>query len=101
MDVLPFEISSDALAEIEKIYASKNIPAHYHLRIGVKGGGCSGISYVFGFDEQGGTDLIFPSGSISFLVDKRHMLYVAGLRIGFENSAEAYGFTFESPSGLY
>jgi iron-sulfur cluster assembly protein len=94
---LPFEISAEAEAEVLKIFKEKNIPQAYALRVGIKGGGCSGISYVFGFDQPAEHDLQYALGPLSVLVDKRHMLYIAGLKIGFENNADVYGFTFESP----
>ena len=94
---IPFEISAEAEAEVVKIFKEKNIPSGYSLRVGIKGGGCSGIGYVFGFDQPSEHDLRYSLGDISVLVDKRHMLYIAGLTIGFESTAEVYGFTFESP----
>jgi iron-sulfur cluster assembly protein len=55
MEVLiesPISLTESAVKEIKNIISEKNIPAEYGLRVGVKGGGCSGLSYILGFDLQ-------------------------------------------------
>ncbi|HRJ15574.1 MAG TPA: iron-sulfur cluster assembly accessory protein, partial [Saprospiraceae bacterium] len=47
----PVTLTEGALHELARIRKEQNIPAEYGLRIGVKGGGCSGFSYILGFDE--------------------------------------------------
>ncbi len=51
MLVTPIEITNAAEREIKHIMAHKNIPTDYHLRVGVKGAGCGGMSYALGFDK--------------------------------------------------
>src|SRR5690606_25647441 len=48
----PIKLSDRAAAEVKRIVANKQIPQDYGLRVGVKGGGCSGMSYVLGFDRK-------------------------------------------------
>ncbi len=94
---LPFNLSKAAEAEVKNIFKTKNIPENYGLRIGVKGGGCSGISYLFGFDTKHDTDEEFEIEGIPVYVEKKHFMYVTGLNIDFEDGPHARGFIFENP----
>ncbi len=95
---LPFSLSKAAKEEVNKIYTTKNIPKEYGLRVGIKGGGCSGISYLFGFDSKHDSDELFELDGIPVFVEKKHFMYVAGLLIDFEDGPNLRGFTFENPS---
>lgn len=94
---IPFNLSEAALAEIKHIFQTKNIPQGYGLRVGIRGGGCSGISYLFGFDKKQETDEVFETEGIPVYVEKKHFMYVAGLNIDFEESAHSRGFVFDNP----
>ncbi len=94
---IPFNLSEAALAEITSIYHSKNIPEGYGLRVGIRGGGCSGISYLFGFDNKQDSDEVFEANGIPVYIEKKHFMYVTGLNIDFENGTHARGFIFENP----
>jgi iron-sulfur cluster assembly protein len=94
---LPFELSEAARAEVKSIFKTKNIPENYGLRVGIKGGGCSGISYLFGFDTKHPTDEAFEMEEIPVFIEKKHFMYVSGLKIDFEDGPHARGFTFENP----
>ena len=60
----PVQLTERATTEIRNIMSGKNIPEDYHLRVGVKGGGCSGMSYVLGFDRKRDHDLAFDLDGI-------------------------------------
>lgn len=94
---MPFSLTEAALKEVSLIYTSKNIPSEYGLRIGIKGGGCSGISYMFGFDKRKDTDQTFLIDGIPVYIEKKHFMYITGLIIDFEDGAQARGFIFENP----
>ncbi len=94
---VPFNLSEAALAEIVSIFKTKNIPDGYGLRVGIRGGGCSGISYLFGFDKKQNSDEEFEIEGIPVYVEKKHFMYVAGLNIDFEDGVHARGFVFENP----
>jgi iron-sulfur cluster assembly protein len=94
---IPFNLSEAALAEVQTIFKTKNIPSGYGIRVGIKGGGCSGISYLFGFDKRQETDEMFEMEGIPVYVEKKHFMYVAGLNIDFEDGPHARGFVFENP----
>ncbi len=93
----PFTLSAVALKEVLYIFKEKNIPEGYGLRVGIKGGGCSGISYLFGFDTKHDTDIEYKIDEVPVFVEKKHMMYVAGLVIDFEDGVHARGFVFENP----
>lgn len=80
--------------------ASKEIPEGFGLRIGVRGGGCSGMSYILGFDKKREQDLMFDLDGISVYVDKRHGLYLFGTQIDYHDGLNARGFTFENPNAV-
>jgi iron-sulfur cluster assembly protein len=98
LDIPPVSITEKALAEINLIIRDKNIPAGYGLRIGVNGGGCSGVSYILGFDTMKTSDDVYDYQGIPLYMDKKHVMFVLGMVIDFEESAEARGFVFNNPS---
>jgi iron-sulfur cluster assembly protein len=95
--IIPIKISNIALAEIKNIMANKNIPPDYALRVGVKGGGCGGMSYLLGFDKPKAEDQQFLVEGIPVLIEKRHYMFLMGMMIDFYDGNEARGFTFVNP----
>jgi len=92
---LPIKISERAIAEIATIIKEKNIPQNYFLRVGIKGGaGCSGVSFVIGFDKLKPGDTLFDYKGINILIEKAHTMFLIGVEIDFEDSAEERGFIF-------
>ncbi len=94
----PIELTPKALVEVKHIMANKNIPEGYGLRVGVKGGGCGGVSYVLGFDKPKENDLQYEISGVPILVEKRHTMYLLGLQVDFYEGADARGFLFTNPS---
>lgn len=76
----------------------ENIPADYCLRVGVKGGGCSGFSYVLGFDLQKDDDDTFEINDLKIVMNKAHAIYLLGMEIDFVTGLENRGFTFNNPN---
>lgn len=98
----PVRLTDRAAAEVRRIVANKQIPAQFGLRVGVKGGGCSGMSYVLGFDKQREHDLEFEIGGeagdpITVFMDKRHGLYLMGTTVDYHDGLDARGFVFDNP----
>lgn len=94
----PVEITDQALVEIKKILTTKEIPEGYGLRIGVKGGGCSGMSYVLGFDKKRDFDQEFEIEEVPVYMDRRQGLYLLNTRIDYHDGLDARGFVFENPN---
>jgi len=101
MEVLiesPISLTESAIQEIKHIITEKNIPAEYGLRVGVKGGGCSGMSYVLGFDLQKENDNLYQVGDINIIMEKSHGMYLAGMEIDFVDGLNNRGFSFNNPN---
>ena len=98
MQETPIKISPKAVEEIGRIIKAKNVPDDYYLRVGVRGGGCSGMSYILGFDKKREHDLEFVVDGVAVVVDKRQGLYLMGTIIDYHDGLSARGFTFENPN---
>jgi iron-sulfur cluster assembly protein len=93
----PIALTEKALAEVKNIMQEKNVPAEYGLRIGVQGGGCSGMSYLLGFDKPKDSDEIFDLDGLKLIMDKKHAMYVLGMEVDFQDGLNARGFVFSNP----
>lgn len=93
----PVGLTPRAAAEVKSIMAGKGIGPEYCLRLGVKGGGCSGMSYVLGFDTKKETDEQYEIEGVPVLVDKRHSMYIMGMEVDFQDGLNARGFVFNNP----
>ncbi|MCH8523664.1 MAG: iron-sulfur cluster assembly accessory protein [Balneolales bacterium] len=91
------QLTSRAAKQIQKIRADESTPEDQFLRVGVKGGGCSGMSYVLGFDHKNDFDTQIEREGIQIIVDKRHLMYLSGTVVDFRDGLDARGFTFENP----
>ena len=94
----PITITERALAEVKTIMQDKNVPEGYGLRIGVQGGGCSGMSYLLGFDKAKEADETFELEGVTLIMDKKHGMYVMGMEVDFQDGLNARGFTFQNPN---
>ncbi|MDN3202660.1 HesB/IscA family protein [Algoriphagus sediminis] len=92
--IIPIKITEKAEEEIRHIMATKNIPQDYFLRVGVKGGGCGGMSYALGFDKPKEQDEEMEVSGIPVLIEKKHLMFLMGMNIDFYEGEEARGFTF-------
>ena len=93
----PITLTSRALVEVKNIIQEKSVPADYGLRIGVQGGGCSGMSYLLGFDKAKDNDEIYDLDGVQLIMDKKHAMYVLGMEVDFQDGLNARGFTFNNP----
>ena len=96
--VAPISLTEQAATEIRKIVTSKELPEGYGLRVGVKGGGCSGMSYILGFDKKRDLDIEFEVEGIVVFMDKRQGLYLMDTKIGYHDGLKARGFVFDNPN---
>ena len=94
----PVQLSFGAVQQLQEIRQSEKIPDDYCLRVGVKGGGCSGFSYVLGFDSPNESDETFDSGGIKVVMNKAHAIYLLGMEVDFVSGLENRGFTFNNPN---
>jgi iron-sulfur cluster assembly protein len=68
------------------------------LRVGVRGGGCSGFQYQLAFDEQRDGDAVFESHGLKLLVDRESLPFVSGSTIDYEESLQGAGFKVNNPN---
>jgi iron-sulfur cluster assembly protein len=68
------------------------------LRVGVRGGGCSGFQYQLAFDEQRDSDVVFESHGLKLLVDRESLQFVSGSTIDYEESLQGAGFKVNNPN---
>jgi iron-sulfur cluster assembly protein len=98
MVAAPVSLTAGALEQLRLIRQQENIPADYCLRIGVKGGGCSGFSYVLGFDLPQDNDDHFDIDGLPVVMNKAHAIYLLGMEVDFLNGLDNRGFTFNNPN---
>src|SRR5438105_9539559 len=80
----PIGLTEKAVAEVRKIMEQNSIPETYGLRVGVKGGGCSGLSYTLGFDaEKREGDKVIEQEGIRMFIDSKSLFYLMGCEIDF------------------
>lgn len=95
---IPFRLTEDAVTEIKRLIAEQQLECSTALRVGVKGGGCSGFSYMIDFDTSSENDIVFEQDGIKLLLDKRHVIYVLGMEVHFQSGLNARGFVFQNPN---
>ncbi len=95
------KITEKASGEVKKIMQENNIPEGYGLRVGVKGGGCSGLTYTLGFDgEQKDGDTVIEANGIKLLVDGKSLFYLSGTELDFTDGLNGKGFVFNNPNAV-
>ncbi|MFM8361444.1 MAG: HesB/IscA family protein [Haliscomenobacter sp.] len=94
----PVQLTEGAVRQLRKIQESERIPSDHGLRIGVKGGGCSGFSYVLGFDVEKEGDSVYEIEGMKVLMQKGHALYLLGMEIDWVEGLNNRGFTFNNPN---
>lgn len=94
----PVTLTSGAVKQLHRIRQEQNVPADHGLRVGVKGGGCSGFSYVLGFDVQKDKDEVFEIEGLTVFIQKAHAIYLLGMEIDWLDGLNNRGFTFNNPN---
>lgn len=94
----PVLFTHGAITEIVRLMSEPGFDASLQLRVGVKGGGCSGFSYLLGFDQKMEGDALYEFGELTFIMNPSHGLYLTGMQIDWENNLNARGFVFENPN---
>jgi len=98
VETAPVTFTEGAVKELLKLKDQQELGDDFGLRIGVEGGGCSGMSYVLGFDHKKDGDQEYNIEGIRVFMHKAHGLYLAGMQINFQDGLNARGFTFDNPN---
>lgn len=94
----PIGFTSTALEELHRLYDNLELKEDSVLRIGVKGGGCSGMSYLLAFDKKEEGDTMYNLDGIPVVMNKAHVMYVLGMEVDWENGLANRGFSFNNPN---
>jgi iron-sulfur cluster assembly protein len=91
------DVTPKAIERIKKTLEREGMAGG--VRLGVQGGGCSGLSYVFKFDaRERPSDHVFEFGGVKVLVDPKSMIYLDGMTVDYRESLMQSGFVFENPN---
>lgn len=95
---IPVKLTEGAIREIKKLMQADGFDTTQVLRVGVKGGGCSGMTYVLGFDQKEENDQTFMIEDIPCVMNKAHEIYLYGMEVDWEDGLNNRGFTFRNPN---
>ncbi|MGC4103905.1 HesB/IscA family protein [Ferruginibacter sp.] len=94
----PVTFTKTAIEEIKRLMSVEGFDKSQQLRIGVKGGGCSGMTYVLGFDAKTEKDEQFEIEGIPCLMERSHGIYLMGMEVDWQGGLNSRGFTFNNPN---
>src|SRR3954468_19810143 len=94
------QITEKAVSEIKRLQEKDESAQGSVLRVMVVGGGCSGMSYKLGFENQPvtATDKVFEKDGVRIAVDPKSFLYLTGTELDFTDGLNGTGFTFKNPN---
>jgi len=99
---MSISVSDRAAKRIAEIREEQQVESDAPLRVGVVGGGCSGLTYDLDFDKTDNSsddnDQVFESQGIKIVVDMKSFLYLAGTELDYSDGLEGEGFHFQNPN---
>lgn len=96
--VSPIKITPSAMEQLIALRKQLGVGDDHFLRVGVRGGGCSGFEYQLGFDLPEADDKQFSVGGETILMKAGHSLYLIGMEIDWATGLDNRGFTFNNPN---
>lgn len=99
---MAIQLTEKAAQQVQKFKEENQMSEGIFLRIGVTGGGCSGLNYSLAFDDQfdDAKDSRYEQYGVSVVVDKKSALYLDGTTVDWYHSLEKQGFTFSNPNAV-
>jgi iron-sulfur cluster assembly protein len=92
----PIVVTQKAIQKIRQTFEKQGVQGY--LRLGILGGGCSGLSYQFKFETKTRpTDKVFDHDGVKVIVDPKSFLYLSGLTLDYKESLMQSGFVFDNP----
>ncbi len=96
------ELTERAAQEVKTIISQQSLPENTYLRVGVKGGGCSGFSYSLDLtDSIGENDEVFDQHGVKVICDSKSYLYLSGVSVDFKDEVMGRGFVFNNPNATH
>ena len=91
------KITPKAAGEVKKLIEAESKPG-IGLRLGVKGGGCSGLSYDLGFSPEKEGDTVMDSHGFKVYMDPKSIIYLKGMQLDYQGGLNGKGFVFQNPN---
>jgi len=88
-------ITPKAQDEVKRLLQDEN--DDIGLRLGIKGGGCSGLSYILDFTQEEEGDTILSVAGFNVFLDRKSTIYLSGIRLDHQSGLSGRGFVFENP----
>jgi iron-sulfur cluster assembly protein len=94
------KVSPNAQEKVSQLMREEGFnPSQDYVRVGVKSGGCSGLSYDLSFDDtKSDQDRLFEDNQVKILVDKKSLLYLLGTTLEYSGGLNGKGFIFNNPN---
>ncbi len=89
--------TDSAIRELKRLLADER-PEVTGVRMAVKGGGCSGLSYVLDFDKERDGDNLVEQDGVRFYMDRKSTIYLKGIQLDFKEGLKGKGFIFTNPN---
>lgn len=95
---IPVTFTENAITEIKRLLNSDAATPGMSLRIGVKGGGCAGMTYILAFDKAEESDTHYEHEGIPMIMNKAHGMYLIGMQVDYQDGLNSRGFVFVNPN---
>lgn len=95
---LSLTLSAKAIKEIKYLLGLKELGEGYGVRVGVRGGGCSGFSYELKFGKKHDSDVVMEQEGVNIFTDPKSVLYINGTTLDYTDGLQGKGFSFENPN---
>ena len=93
------QVTPKAVEKIRQAFVRHGVSGEGGLRLGVQGGGCSGLSYLFRFEpKQRPTDNVYEFDGVKVFIDPKSLLYLKGMTLDYKESLIQSGFVFDNPN---
>ena len=89
-------LTESAQREVQRLINAEEKP-NLGLRLGIKGGGCSGLSYVLDFTESQEGDTVIDYDGFQVFLDRKSTIYLSGIRLDHQSGLDGRGFVFDNP----
>lgn len=95
---MAISVTERAATRVRQIISQQGLEGEYGVRVGVKSGGCSGLSYVLEIAEPEESDRVYESNGLKVFCDPKSYLYINGTQVDFSSDLLNGGFRFENPN---
>jgi iron-sulfur cluster assembly protein len=96
---LTIQVTQKAADKIKFFAKKEGLEGEYGLRVGVKGGGCSGLLYTLNIENgPGPTDKVVDNNGVKVFIDKKSYIFLAGTELDFSDGLNGKGFVFQNPN---